>query len=78
MRKNVYDKEKKQPRKINGAYWGRITPASLDIEYCASKCLYDLSPYIRNRLEAMFPEDWKGIYALALLRTIKRKNMLYE
>lgn len=84
-RKTVYDKEKKQAKKITGAYLGRITqegfiskksvivPATPipDLEYGASKCLHDLSSDIRERLELLFPADWKEIYLLAVLRTIE-------
>lgn len=84
-RKTVYDKEKKQPRKITGVYLGRITKEGFipkknaivsstpkpDLEYGASKCLYDLSFDIREKLEVMFPEYWKDIYVLAVLRTIE-------
>ena len=84
-RKTVYDKEKKQAKKITGAYLGRITQDGFiskksaivpvtpipDLEYGASKCLHDLSSDIRERLELLFPADWKEIYLLAVLRTIE-------
>ena len=83
-RTTVYDKEKKRAKKISGAYLGRITEEGLipknscmvsveprpDVEYGASKLLFDMSCDIRSELQARFPEQWRYIYVLALLRII--------
>ena len=83
-RTTVYDKEKKRAKKISGAYLGRITENGLipknsclvsaepkpDVEYGASKLLFDMSGDIRAELQKRFPECWRYIYVLALLRIV--------
>ncbi|MCQ4765571.1 hypothetical protein NE577_16030, partial [Cloacibacillus evryensis] len=70
--------------KISGAYLGRITENGLipknsclvsaepkpDVEYGASKLLFDMSGDIRAELQKRFPECWRYIYVLALLRIV--------
>ena len=72
-RTTVYDKEKKRAKKISGAYLGRITENGLipknsclvsaepkpDVEYGASKLLFDMSGDIRAELQKRFPECWR-------------------
>lgn len=85
-RSTVWDKEKKQPRKISGKYLGKITPEGLIhaerrslrikpgcisvLECGASEYLLHISEDIQKNLRKHFEDDWERIYVLSILRTI--------
>ena len=99
-RKTVWDKDKKQPKKISGAYLGRITEDGLlppkkemvnkgalshivDKQYGSTAFLEQIGEDIRENLEKHFPNHWRSIWVLALLRTVdpqpfKRAENAYE
>ncbi len=86
-RSTIWDKEKRQPRKISGKYIGKITPEGLIpakrrslnvkpgyisvLEYGASEYLLQISEDIKSSLKKYFDDLWETIYVLSILRTIR-------
>ncbi len=81
-----WDPKLKRARKISGEYLGVLTPEGLipaqrrlmgvneplmSKEFGASWLLASLTGDIRERLQARFPDIWKELYTICLLRTIR-------
>ncbi|MGC8580633.1 MAG: transposase, partial [bacterium] len=83
---SVYDKTKGRARKISGDYIGAITPNGLEetrrrprsvFEYANGKLLYSLLEEILPNLKKYFPDSWKELVALAIVRTIRNTPIKY-
>jgi hypothetical protein len=87
-----WDSEKKRARKISGDYLGILTPQGLipahhrrlridatlcSKEFGASWLLASLTDDIRKGLEIRFPDVWKELYTVSLLRTIRPCSFRY-
>ena len=87
-----WDPEKKRARKISGDYLGILTPQGLipaqhrrlwinaslcSKEFGASWLLSSLTDDIRKRLEIRFPDVWKELYTVSLLRTLRPCSFRY-
>jgi len=81
-----WDPKIKRPRKISGDYLGVLTPEGLiparrklinikesvsSKEFGSSWLLYSITGDIKERLESHFPDMWKEIYAISILRTVR-------
>jgi Transposase len=96
-RSSKYDPNTKKPKKISGPMIGKITEQGLmpkavkissvtdieSLEYGATQYFYENSAKMRDELKEAFPNEWKRIYSIALLRTVqgsrlKRLAMEYE
>ena len=82
-RSNYYDPGIKRSRKKSGKILGAITPEGLVpsrrnrtnaltdvVEIGAVNFFYQRTSVMRERLKRIFPEDWKRIYSIALIRAI--------
>lgn len=87
-----WDPELKRARKISGEYLGVLTPEGLvpvqrrlvDItepmiskEFGASWLLASLTSDLREKLQLRFPDYWKELYTICLLRTIRPCSFRY-
>ena len=87
-----WDPELKRARKISGEYLGVLTPDGLvpvqrrlvDIgepviskEFGASWLLASLTSDLREKLQLRFPDYWKELYTICLLRTIRPCSFRY-
>lgn len=87
-----WDPELKRARKISGEYLGVLTPEGLipvqrkliDVtepviskEFGASWLLASLTSDIREKLQRRFPDYWKELYTICLLRTIRPCSFRY-
>lgn len=87
-----WDPELKRSRKITGEYLGVLTPEGLvpaqrrmvrvkeaisTKEFGASWLLASLTIDIRKRLQIRFPDRWREIYAICLLRTVRPCSFRY-
>jgi len=98
-RKSVYDPRTKKKRKKSGAMLGTITEDGLQpkkgavsssifreiqcLEFGASAYLYQSNQPMMERLKTSFPEYWKKIFTMAVLKclgetTLKRISSAYE
>jgi len=83
---SVYDPEKKRARKVSGEYLGRVTSDGLQrtakrersiYEYGNARFLYSLIGDVLQGLRAAFPDEWKEIVALSIVRTIRNVPIKY-
>lgn len=87
-----WDPELKRAKKISGEYLGALTPDGLipvqrkliDVtepiiskEFGASWLLASLTSDIREKLQLRFPDYWKELYTICLLRTIRPCSFRY-
>ncbi len=77
---------KKYPKKVTGQYIGKITPQGLIqakttertvYEYANSMLLSSLLQDIIPQLRQCFPDEWKELVALAIVRTIRNVPIKY-
>lgn len=81
-----WDPKIKRSRKISGEYLGVLTPEGLmpvkrkmvnikepvcSKEFGSSWLLYSITEDIKQHLEIRFPDMWKEIYSICILRTIR-------
>lgn len=77
---------KKWPKKVTGDYIGKITPQGLIkakttertvYEYTNSMFLASILQDITPQLQEYFPDEWKELVALAIVRTIRNTPIKY-
>jgi transposase len=77
---------KKWPRKVTGEYIGKITPQGIVkakttertvYEYANSMFLSSMLKDITPQLQECFPDEWKELAALAIVRTIRNTPIKY-
>src|SRR4030042_1196396 len=78
--------EKKWPKKVTGEYIGKITPQGLIkakttertvYEYANSMFLSSILQDITPQLQECFPNQWKELAALAIIKTIRNTPIKY-
>jgi len=84
---SVYDPEKKRARKISGEYLGRVTPEEGLIEprrrvrsiheYANAKLLSTLLDEATLSLRECFPDDWRELAALSIVKTTRNAPIKY-
>lgn len=83
---SVYDPRKKRARKVSGEYLGRVTPDGLRktarrersiYEYGNARLLWSQLQDVLQSLRASFPDDWREIAALSIVRTIRNVPIKY-
>lgn len=93
----TYDPGTKKSKKVSGKMLGKITPdgfapckVKVDqneglecLEYGASQYFHEISGDIREALKEHFPDEWRWIYATAIIRTVygsrlKRVGISYD
>jgi hypothetical protein len=84
--KSIYDPQKKRAKKVSGEYIGIVTPEGLTqtrkhqrtvFEYANAKLLKTLLDEINPNLRTHFPDDWRELTALAIVRTIRNVPIKY-
>jgi hypothetical protein len=83
---SVRDPTKKWPKKVTGEYIGKITPQGLITaktkqrtiyEYANATLLQSLLQQITPKLQQHFPDQYKELMALAIVRTIRNVPVKY-
>lgn len=84
---SVYDPEKGRARKVSGEYLGKITRNGLEpkkkavlrsvFEYGNVRLLWDLMEGIIRGLRNHFPDSWKEIAALSIVRALRPTPLKY-
>ncbi len=84
---SVYDPEKKRARKVSGEYLGKITRNGLEpkkkavlrsvFEYGNARLLWELMQDIIQGLRKYFPDSWKEIVALSIIRALRPTPLKY-
>ena len=84
---SVYDPEKRRARKVSGEYLGKITRNGFEpkrravlrsvFEYGNASFLWGLMQGIIEGLRDHFPDSWKEIAALSIVRTLRPTPLKY-
>ncbi len=84
---SVYDPVKRRARKVSGEYLGKITSNGLEpkkkavlrsvFEYGSASLLWDLMQGIIAGLRKHFPDSWKEIAALSIIRILRPTPLKY-
>lgn len=83
---SVRDPAKKWPRKVTGEYIGKITPEGLIetktrertvYEYANVMLLSSIVEDITPQLRTCFPDEWRELAALSIVRTIRNTPIKY-
>lgn len=84
---SVYDPQKKRAKKISGEYLGRVTHEEGLIEpkkrvrsiheYANAKLLTTILQDITPNLREYFPDEWRELTALSIIRTIRNTPIKY-
>ncbi len=84
---SVYDPEKGRARKVSGEYLGKITKNGLEpkkkaalrsvFEYGNARLVWELLQGIIQGLKEYFPDSWKEIAALSIIRVLRPIPLKY-